>query len=374
MVTGEIALRLSATAILSVASIVTPLGLYEAIVPGPAVEQPFHDANDPSTIGMGTPPRSSLGFNRYCFNTCPNTAGSITRRKDINTTTQLENYHTDIPQNVIDAFQSGLANLSPTVSSIWDIQWRSYGVTTDTGNSNSTGLTYLIPSYRQLQTMALDNKIQPVEGLIVDTKNGGIGLRNHTLPPSLSYGSSWSEDLLFIEPQTTCVDMNLSIDFRLIDEEHVSRLTLANMSLVDQGGFAHFDKDYWNDTDYVSTEAGLNLHDRAFMAAWFSNALTMFYLNVSNPKQDPYVHGYMYLDSTVGKRFALSKPDTGYPVSYDSFVTTNRFDDFLNLNYSDTLTNGLSTSAYPNPFRITASNFTNAAGKFGTPSVLFHLI
>lgn len=168
--------------------------------------------------------------------------------------------------------------------------------------------------------------------------------------------------------------MNLSIDFRLIDEEHVPRLTLANMSLVDQGGFAHFDKDYWNDTDYVSTEAGLNLHDRAFMAAWFSNALTMFYLNVSNPKQDPYVHGYMYLDSTVGKRFALSKPDTGYPVSYDSFVTTNRFDDFLNLNYSDTLTNGLSTSAYPNPFRITASNFTNAAGKFGTPSVLFHLI
>ena len=187
MVTGEIILRLSATAILSVASIVTPLGFYEAIVPGPAVEQPFHDANDPSTIGMGTPPRSSLGFNRYCFNTCPNTAGSITRRKDINTTTQLENYHTDIPQNVIDAFQSGLANLSPTVSSIWDIQWRSYGVTTDTGNSNSTGLTYLIPSYRQLQTMALDNKIQPVEGLIVDTKNGGIGLRNHTLPPSLSY-------------------------------------------------------------------------------------------------------------------------------------------------------------------------------------------
>lgn len=370
VVTGETILRLTTTVILSVAGIVTPLGLYEAIVPGRVVEQPFHDANDTSTIGMGTPPRSSLGFNRYCYpGICPGIAGSIARRQNTNATSQREDgYIAGIPQNVTDAFQSGLVNLSPTVSSIWDIQWRTYGFKTNA--DSSTGPTYLVPYYRQLQTMILDNKVQPVEGLIVDTRSGGIGLRNHSLPPSFPYGSSWLEDLLFLEPQTACVDMNLSIEFRLANGNDAEGLLPANLSLVDRGGFAHFDKAYLNHTDYVSTEADLDLHNKAFSVAWFSNALSMFYFNVSNPREGDYAHAYMYVDSTVGKRFPLSEPSTGLPIAYDSFVTTETFGNFLNMNSSSGLFNSANDSAYPNPFRITSSNFTNA-GKSETPRASF---
>jgi len=33
-----------------------------------------------------------------------------------------------------------------------------------------------------MESLVLNNTFQPVEGLIVDTVNSGIGFRNHTVP------------------------------------------------------------------------------------------------------------------------------------------------------------------------------------------------
>jgi hypothetical protein len=50
----------------AVAAVVTPLGLYDAIVPGSTTPIAFKYAQDISPLGYGTPPRSSLGFSRLC--------------------------------------------------------------------------------------------------------------------------------------------------------------------------------------------------------------------------------------------------------------------------------------------------------------------
>jgi len=51
---------------IGIAGIVTPLGLYQALLPGPQVQVHFRNLVDTSAFGYGTPPRSSLSFNRKC--------------------------------------------------------------------------------------------------------------------------------------------------------------------------------------------------------------------------------------------------------------------------------------------------------------------
>lgn len=72
---------------------------------------------------------------------------------------------------------------------------------------------YLVGTYRQIQTLILDETIKPVEGLIVDAKSGGLGFRNHTVPANSEHGATWAEDLLFILPETHCENTNLTIEF-----------------------------------------------------------------------------------------------------------------------------------------------------------------
>ncbi|KAL8721861.1 MAG: hypothetical protein Q9225_001538 [Loekoesia sp. 1 TL-2023] len=80
---------------------------------------------------------------------------------------------------------------------------------------------------------------QAVEGLVVntvhsgDTVRGGIGLRNHTVPSGLPYGGRWSEDLLWIEPVTACVDTNLTFHFSLADRaDNVTRVISNALTAV----------------------------------------------------------------------------------------------------------------------------------------------
>lgn len=99
--------------------------------------------------------------------------------------------------------------------------------------------------------------------------------------------------------------------------------------------------------DANKTWANASLRDRAYFGAWFksvpenssatrkltissSNAYTMFYLNVSNPKTKPYAQRFQYLDSTVGKTFALELPDfPSFNPRYDQLVIHGGYAGFL---------------------------------------------
>lgn len=202
-----ILLRPLALLVVTAAAIVTPLGLYDSILPGRSPQQvPFSYVSDLSPMGYGTPPRSDLGFNRWCGYAfpvvCPgsDTVISYSRNDTTFTATMPYGYDSRIPRTKMQLFQSGLAEQSETVSSIFDIQWRSY--TTQQGQDVNNGSTFLVGGYRQLTTLILDDAIEAVEGLIVNTISGGIGFRNHTIPSGIPLGATWTEDLLFIEPET----------------------------------------------------------------------------------------------------------------------------------------------------------------------------
>ncbi|KAK2761138.1 hypothetical protein FQN54_001659 [Arachnomyces sp. PD_36] len=317
-----------ALGVVSIAAIVTPLGLYDAVVPlDDPVDQVFQYAPDPSPMGFATPPRSDLGFNRICgyfqYSTCPgsDTIVNTTWEDGIMTAKYPNGYDSSIPKNLTDAFQSGLETMDQTVSSVFDIEYRSYQHIVDEVVNN--GSKYIVGAFRQIETLALNDKLQPVGGLIVDTKDGGIGFRNHTVPDPLEYGATWSEDLLFIEPETQCVDTNTTLDFTLSEQ-----LRVANLVITDHGGFVNLNHEY-PEVERNDTQANPDLQARAYMAAWVNNAMTMFYLNVSNPAE-PSPEPFTYMDSTLGKRFPLPVSALT-PVHWDALLTTVEWGSFLNL-------------------------------------------
>lgn len=104
------------------------------------------------------------------------------------------------------------------------------------------GQPKLVGDYRHLSQMVLDDKWEAITGLVVNMKTGGIGFRNHTTPPPLPYGSTWSEDLLFIEPETECVDMNITLDFDIPRNETNFLSGIENLVVTDHGGFANIDR------------------------------------------------------------------------------------------------------------------------------------
>lgn len=75
---------------------------------------------------------------------------------------------------------------------------------------------YFKSAYHQISILILDETVQVVDGLIVDARNGGIGFRNRITPlPTHEYRSTLTEDILFVEPETQCVDLNVTFDFDL---------------------------------------------------------------------------------------------------------------------------------------------------------------
>ncbi|KAF2757345.1 hypothetical protein EJ05DRAFT_440002, partial [Pseudovirgaria hyperparasitica] len=344
--------------IVAIAAVVTPLGLYETVGQEHSFTKlSFQYVKDPSPMGYGTPQRSGLGPSRVCFElypvNCPWTDNNIsTIINDTGVYSDLPNgYDPSVPQNLTDFFSSGLEKFNASASSVFDIQWRNYRTKTD---DLYNGKEFLIGLYRPLQSMILNDAIEPVEGLIVNTKTGGIGFRNHSVPPPLKYGGSWTEDLLWIEPETQCVDMNTTLDMTI--PEYNSGQRLANLVLTDRGGFAEFDKQLPT-YDLSHPQLNPNLYDRARFAAIYNNIYTMLYLNITNPGENR----FSYLDSTVGKEFDLGNTSMiGGPTAYyDRLVTSSTYGSYLSLESNASYYNA-SYDAFnaSNPWSLTTSNFT----------------
>jgi hypothetical protein len=188
--------------LIAIAGVVTPLGLYQALIPAKNVETPFQYLKDTSPFGLGTPPRSNLTFNRKCPGfvgprPCPFSDDIVIYSTDGNWENYSYPYGYDmrIPQAVKTVYSSGVDD-NTTISNYFDIEWRRYITTSDDFYNN--GSLYLVNSFRNMDSLILNNATEAVEGLIVDTKKGGIGFRNHTVPPSFKHGVTWEEDILFV--------------------------------------------------------------------------------------------------------------------------------------------------------------------------------
>jgi hypothetical protein len=344
--------------LVALAAVITPLGLYDAIVPGDTTTTAFHYAPDISPLGYGTPPRSKLPFSRICGSflpvACPSSGTEIIRtRNDTSISIDFPNgYNTAIPSNLTEIFESGVQG-KKTLSSVFDLQWRSYSTEVDEKKIFDNGAKYLVGDYRQLTSIILNDALEPVEGLLINSKTGGIGFRNHSIPQGLKYGATWSEEILFIEPETQCVDLNLTLDFILKD--NLGRA--SSVVLTDRGGFADLNLTIPH-IDTSDPQKNVDLWMRAYKAAWMNNAFTMAYFNVTNPPPND----FSYLNSKVGQQFKLNENSTG--VKADSLIATTRWSDFLGLdflsfdsNFTDNSTS--SDTLYPNPWQITSDNFTD---------------
>lgn len=325
-VVGAVYLGIFTTILIAATAVITPLGLYDAVVSRKPQSISFSYAQDMTPFGYGTLPRNDMGFNRICgrgFISCPGSNFSVIRTVNPdNLTINTEwpdGYYTNISLETQNLWASGLDAMENSVSNIFDIQWRSYEVRqqnlssmlpdryndsfSSAGMYYDNGSPYVVGGYRPVQSLLSSNGFEIIEGLVVDLARGGIGFRNHTIPSQSSHGATWTEDILFIVPETSCVDNNLTVDYDLKEDALLYSLGPGGiLRLTDHGGFANL-----NSTVNVegmrmnSSQDTVRLHDRALAAAWYSNSLTMLYMNLTNKEHMQEMKGYENL--TVGTSY-----------------------------------------------------------------------
>ena len=251
-------------------------------------------------------------------------------------------------QSSVDLFTSGI--MAPTVVSVFDIQWRSFQAVKTVDRVPEADLpssTYSAGYYRQISQLILEDKLLAVEGLVVDSNVGRIGFRNHTVPvDDMSTGAQWTEDLLFIEPESRCVDTNLTLDYTY--NQDISRVaSIVNVSLVDHGGFT-FLPDRSQELDPRSFQNDAALHDRAYTAAWKQNMLIMQYFNITTNGSDGQAP-FAYMNSEMGKKFPLDSVPSLYlhPLALQ---TSEGYAEFLSVSGK------ASHAKAPNPFNVTSAD------------------
>lgn len=178
------------------------------------------------------------------------------------------------------------------------------------------------------------------------------------MPGNLPHGAKWSEDLLFVEPETVCVDTNLTLDF-YIPESTLSSDLAKTLVLTDHGGFANLDQHYPY-YDRNDTQVNPDLRGRAYKAAWMNNAWTMMYLNVTRPNPG----AFSYLNSEVGKQFPIGNGFTS--ISYNALKVSAIYGNFLDLpmgypngSLIPKVGGGADAKGWANPFNVTQDNFTD---------------
>ncbi|KAH8891705.1 hypothetical protein GQ53DRAFT_865652 [Thozetella sp. PMI_491] len=347
--------------LIALSGIITPLGLYEALDFSDAVMPSFTYAPDTSFFGLTTPPRSDLPFNRICYwldhlvrapGPCPYSTTDLAVSWDGTSYSLLypNGYNTTMPSLITEIFSSGTLVNPTTVSNFFDIQWRQYSATAGSwyNLTFNNGSRYLVGKYRPIQNLFLDGSFHLVEGLVVDILNGGLGFRNHTIPSDLPHGGSWEEDLLFIEPETSCVDTNLTLEYTAVDYDPGTTNPIVNLTLVDKGGFVFLNQTYPG-YDHEKSQSNPDLQARAYKAAYLHNAWSMAYLNVTS------IHPpFRYVDSTFGKQYPLpggSSTSMYLTAGISSYAPT-----WLLSNTPAAIFSGFNVS-YSNPYNVTSSNF-----------------
>lgn len=351
-------------AIVTIASIVTPLGLYDAIEPSnkPTVE-PFNYLHDNSPFGYGTPPRSQAPFSRVCGTdyACPGQQlNKSCHTQGLTEVCTNVSYSPLVPSDIRNLFNQGGQQISPTVAGLFDIQWRSYS------NWSSGGFSTLPwfqrQEYRELSNLVLNNKIEVVEGLVVDMITGGIGFRNHTAPGTSTYGRTWMEDILFIEPETQCVDLNISVDFRIISSGTTAQSGYQDIYITDRGGLSNLSRLPPEFPDIPNGQGDLHLTQRANAAAWYNNFLTLAFYNATGPDPVNITRNDIKPGQQLRPPFPKSCnfsadvpqcPGGTFAVDWSAVQSSINFGGYLNL-YDW----GGKPLSEPNPWNVGTHNFT----------------
>lgn len=145
------------------AAVVTPIGLYEDLLPSNDPQLvTFMAVDDTGSMGTGTPPRSDLGFSRACGSPalmqCPATNIVINVSSDAFRNTTIEGglpYDHRIPRVLAKLYQSGLQDQPSSVSSFFDIQARQYHFGTEQGEVSND--TYLVDSFKPVSALSHSN-------------------------------------------------------------------------------------------------------------------------------------------------------------------------------------------------------------------------
>lgn len=309
-------------ALIAVAAVMTPIGLYEDLAPSTTARLvPFVAVDDTGTMGSGTPPRSDLGFSRGCgglvLMQCPDTTVVIDVTRDANWTNSTTEsglpYDRRVPKLLAQLYQSGLPDQARSVSSYFDIQSRQYSFKNEQGLVNND--TYLVDGFQPIGSMIMSDTISLVDGLIVDMRNGGVGFRKHTIPTGLQYGAEWDEDVLFLQPETVCVDMNMTLEVQVPGYDIMYDSSAPTGILVDKGGWVHMNKtspylDPWFEDLQTSllSNGDPSLRARAYRAGWWTNVLNMYFFNISKPD----TNRTAYLTSHFDQRFPVNTSSFGY--------------------------------------------------------------
>lgn len=307
-------------------SVVTPLGLHEAISQTSNKNVHFGYVPDLKTIGRGTQARADYKANRLCgwltsincpgqghgFSFFSNASGGYIDFDDNNAYMSSV-----IPLNITEVFSSGSQGSRNNVAGAFDIEYRSFVIAgnpkinttlypesgpdpnVDRGSKRTQG------KYHTYESLILNDRIDLVEGLVVDTRVGGIGFRNHTVPLDPGKGSEWTEGLLWIEPETACVSTNLSIEYTIQDHPSVE----DNWVLTDWGGISGLPKDYPY-IDLGDSQGRPELYARAHKGAVLSNFnLRVFFNTTANESAigKSYILNNTFIYTVVNNRLSIGK-------------------------------------------------------------------
>jgi hypothetical protein len=262
--------------LLIIAGIVTPLGLSNDGVAVVEHAIPFAIVQDDSVFGRASVPRSEYSYNRVCgfeeWIPCPGTSAPLVSQADGALAYAYGN--TSIADNITATFSSGTGGRGNTISSVFDIRMRHYTQEEDLNGFIDNGRPRTVESFRFGQSFILNSDFEVIDGLVIDPQYGGIGFRNHTAPIGLPQSSSWTEDILWIEPLTSCVNLNLSVEFQL------DGLYITKAFLVDEGGFADLPPQGMM-YDNRKPQENPDLFGRALYTAINGNILVAQHLNIS---------------------------------------------------------------------------------------------
>ncbi|KAL4883983.1 hypothetical protein BJY04DRAFT_215865 [Aspergillus karnatakaensis] len=333
------------TFLLIIVGVATPLGLSDKLQLGTPHSVAWTYVQDPGALAAGTPDRAQYNYTRLCgyFN-CPGVDGGYKAWFDddfLSKYFQFDNA-TDIvdlriPGNVSDVFTSGTAG--KTIASLFDIQYRSYLFDSSayTEESNFTyddmdtlpiqnNTVYTSGSIVALQSFATNNRVELVEGLVVDTISGGVGFRNHTIPADIGLGVEWQEEILWIEPVTECVDLNLTIEFNKL-LWYAPSIRREESFLVDHGGMSNL-PDEEPLFDLTDAQSDPKLSETSYKVAVWTNLYTAAYFNLTSDRVPGVAH--------LGAKYSLAHPNglyRGYVPAHNEIKIAPVNGDFLPLPY-----------------------------------------
>jgi hypothetical protein len=263
----------------TITGIITPLGLLPTFRQD-ASDLQLYPIPDNLLLSFPVTPRDNYNYTegRICAGSllqgvaCPGqTLVNVTGQQYMQT-------NLEIPQNITTTFTS------TNYTNPFDMQYRQFILSNN--QYNSSGL-FSKPRIGISNSVVLTNKLYAVKGLIIDTTDSpGIGIGDIKVP-KIPYGATWSQEMLWVEPVTTCLDLNFTLNYQLdATAQILSTFSSAklNISLTDKGGLRNVNLTY-----PVIGRNGqeVTMNDRANKLAIFTLVYLMSQWNITKANTSP---------------------------------------------------------------------------------------